>query len=657
MSTDVHPPKIYKFGPYSLDPTEGRLLRANEPVSLAPKTFETLVVLVKRHGHLVQKEELLNELWADSFVEEGSLSHHIYLLRKALSDEAGESAYIETVPRRGYRFVAPVEELSAASDVETFLHERHATARIIVEETIGDDEEEKNTTIAREKQSQKSHEVSVAAGGKRRRLPWVLALVLFAVFSGLLYKYLTRGSSTPTPSTIKSLAVLPFQSLGQEQGDEQLGLGMADAIIIKLSTLQKVAVLPTSSIYGYTGREHQPQKAGQELGVDAVLDGTVQRAGGRVRVTAQLISTNNGRTIWSGKFDSRDTDLFDLQDSISAQISTTFNQHLTLAEKNRIGKRFTSNAEAYEAYIMGVYFYNQRTEDGLRKAVDYLQQAIALDQNYALAYAVLSDALRLTAYYGYQTIPKEEAANRARAAALRALELDDSLAEAHMAHGGLARDWRESLESYRRAIQLNPNFATAYQRYAWLLLSLGRREEALQAMRKAVELDPLSKVHHAALGTTLVLSQQYDEAIKHYRRTLELDPSQASMHLNLGDAYISKGLSREAVAEYEKVKGTKDYETAARESIVYAYAVAGQVDAARQLLHELETEERFQKDISSYNRALIYNALGEHDRALKWLNKDDPNRFSRHLGILYDSRLNNLRADPRFEEILRNHID
>lgn len=653
--------KIYKFGPYSLDMAEERLLRGDEHVPLTPKTFETLALLVKHHGHLVPKEELISEVWADSFVEDGSLSHHIYLIRKALGGDEGDSVYIETLTRRGYRFVAPVEELSIAEDVETVLHERHATARIVVEEESTEGEENPSSIVTPDT-SPATVVAELGARTKRRRLALILIILSISVAAalGLWYQYSIKQRKSLTTSSIKSLAVLPLQPLGQEKSDEQLGLGMADAIIIKLSTFQQISVLPTSSIYGYTGHKRRPQMAGKELGVDAVLDGTIQRSDGRIRVTAQLISTQEGKTLWSGKFDSQETDLFSMQDFISEQLATKFSQQLSLDEKKQIGKRYTSNADAYQAYLMGLYFYNQRGKEGLRKAVDYFQQAVTLDPQYALGYAVLSDSLNLTAYYNYDTFPKQEALMRAKAAALKAVELDDTLAEAHMARGSsqqsIDSDFRGALESYRRAIALNPNFATAYQRYGWLLLSMGKRDDALRAMRKAVELDPLSKVHNAALGVALVFSHRYDEAIKYYQRTLELDPALAGMHINLGDAFMDKGMSREAIAEYEKLKETKGYETSAREHIAYAYAASGQEDAARKLLNELETERKFQNDASSYNRALIYNLLKEQDRALALLKEPDPDPFGKHLGILYEPRLDNLRSDPRFQEISHSHM-
>jgi tetratricopeptide (TPR) repeat protein len=436
---------------------------------------------------------------------------------------------------------------------------------------------------------------------------------------------------------------------------------MADATIIKLSNFHQLSVLPTSSVFKFTGHENDALAAGHELGVDAVLNGTVQRLGERVRVTVQLIRLHDGKLLWSEIFDEHYTNIFGIQDSISEQVANALALQITGDKEKQITKRYTDNAEAYQAYLMGIYFWNKRSKEGLGKAIEYFQRAIASDPNYALAYAGLADSYLLSAYYNYDLMDSKEALAKGSAAAAKGVQLDDSLAEGQtalaMSQTLSEHNYEASMKSLRRAIELNPNYALAHQRYAWQLVSGPRLAEAVQEMRRAQELDPLSATNNSALGTLLFYSRQYDESLRYSRRAVELDPESPLMLLNLGMVYEQKGMYDEAIDAYQRTKklnGVSDTDRMA--AIAHALAASGQKAEAKKMLAEVL--ERSKPDShASYNLALIYTALGETDQAFDWLNKAAATHSLRLIDIRYDPQLDLLRSDPRFNYLQRTGSD
>ncbi len=658
---------LYEFGPFRLDFSEKTLARDGVPVALPPKAFETLAVLVRRHGHLVEKEDLLREVWAGSFVEESNLAQNVYLLRKALGEGAGEVRYIETVPRRGYRFVAGVREIPSGEEASADASQSRAESHAVIAPVSDPPREESRTAMsgaAREEEvGHLSQAISAAVSEdrpprpRRSRKLWLVAGLAACLVPVAFYLWLSRASRRlgADAGEIKTIAVLPFKQFGAATEDELLGLGMADATIIKLGAVPGVSVLPVSAVVGYTGRERDPLRAGRELGVDAVLDGTVQRAEGRVRVTTQLIRLHDGKTEWAAKFDERYTDIFALQDSISEQLAAALSNEYAARTK---GKRYTNDTEAYQSYLMGLYFWNERSKENLSKAVGYFQRAIERDPAYAPAHAGLADCYALIASNGHDTLPRQAAYERAKTAATRAIELDATLAEAHTALAlvqiNLDRDRAKADESYRRAIALNPNYATAHMRYAWHLLWLGRLDDALRSMKRAQELDPLSKTHNTALGYLHSLANQPDEAIRYHRRALELDPKFTSALLNLGDAYEQKGMYAEAVAEFEKADELEAESAYALESIARVRALMGEKEEARRLLAEILRAEG-KKEVSYYNIALVHAALGESEQAAAWLEKELAHGALQRTLLRYDPRLDSFRSDARYGEFLHRH--
>ena len=624
---------FYHFGPFRLNATERVLQRGAELVPLSPKVFDTLLVLVENCGHVVDKNDLMQVLWPDSFVEESSLTQNISLLRRALAENGEDRQYIETIPKRGYRFVADVREVDEFSDE--------------IEESNELPPEFAGTAKA----------VNVKAGSlpgdsvSTRKWPRV---AFYVVACGLLLAGLivlvqrSRGAKSGNAEFApKSIAVLPFKTIGTNGESELLGLGMADALIIKLSRLEQFTVLPTSSVFRYTSRNQDAVAIGKSLLVEGVLDGTVQRDGDRVRVSAQLIRLSDGKTVWSGKFDERYGSIFALQDSISDQVTASLS--LPVIGKNKV-VHATENTEAYQAFLTGLYFWNRRTKENLPKAIGYLEQAVQKDPDFARAHAILADCHYLSAQDEYGMVPAEDAFQLADASLTRALELDDRLAEAHTTKAGLmlARaQFDDSGREFRRALDLNPSYAVAHLRYGYYLLWDFRLPEAVEQMRRAQELDPVSPVANSALAGMLVLARDYDNSIKFSLRSLELEPNSSGARLNLADAYLHKRMFAEALHEFDKIPA--DEYVLLEKS--YGLAAAGRRDEALKLFAQREKQPG---GVPPFAYARFYGAMDDLDKAFAWLDKIRINRYN-IASLKYDPQLDSLRADPRFADFLKRH--
>jgi TolB-like protein/Flp pilus assembly protein TadD len=495
---------------------------------------------------------------------------------------------------------------------------------------------------------------------QRRQLAVALLLLVVVATAAIFIWRARKNRQRGTELAVKSIAVLPFKSLEAESGsgNGMLGLGMADAIIIRLSKFQQLPVLPTSAITKYTGRDNDPLALGHALGVDAVLDGTVQRAGDRIRVTVQLIDIDNGKTLWSDKFDEQFTGIFAVQDSISERVARALALQLTKDQRQQLAKRYTGNTEAYQAYITGLYFYNKRTKDGLEKAVDYFQQAIDKDANYALAYALLADSYYLIVYYRFAGHSSRELSVKAKAAATHALELDETVAEAHTAMATILSDFegdiRGAEREHKRAIELNPNYAIGHLRYAWFLSFNGPMEDVVREMRRAQELDPLSPTTNGALGGALLMTRQYDESIKYCLKGLELEPEGFINLTNLGEAYRLKGMYDQSIAAYQRALEVNPNIRDPLAGLALAYAMMGRKAEAEKTLAKLLEIAREEKSVF-YHIALIYGALNDKDKAFEWLEKAVDARAVPVRSLRSDTDLDVLRADPRYADLLKRH--
>jgi TolB-like protein/Flp pilus assembly protein TadD len=450
-----------------------------------------------------------------------------------------------------------------------------------------------------------------------------------------------------------SIAVLPFKLLGSEASDEYLGAGMADALITKLSNIRQISVRPTSAVIKYAGKQTtDPLAAGRELGVDSVLEGTIQRRNDRVRVTVQLISVRESRPLWAHSFDERFTDIFTVQDSISAQVAQALTLKLTGEERRLLAKRSTDNVEAYQSYLKGRYFMVRRNEEGLRKAISYFTEAIELEPDYALAYAGLADAHSVLGFYQFGGLAPDEGYKRARAAATRAIELDETLAEAHtslaLARLDVDHDVEGAEREYRRSIELNPNYAAAHHWYSDFLAMMGRQDEAMAEIERAIELDPLSLVINATLGERLFYARRYDEAAAQLRKTLEMDESFGPAHYLLGLTYEQQGMYDEALVELSRARelfGGSPWLVAA---LGHTLAMAGRRSEAHKALVELKEMSRH-GNVSPYDMATVYTGLGEQTQAFEWLQKLRKPQIEHQLKA--DPRMDRLRLDPRFQEM------
>ena len=634
--------RFYQFGPFRIDAEKRVLMHEGQVEPLAPKAFDMLLVLVQHHGEVLEKGALMEMLWPDSDVEEANLPQNISALRKALGESPNERRYIITVPGRGYRFAADVEE--SDSEGQDVIVERYAKSTILIQEHEAS-QSDANRALG---------SPHLFSGRLKPILAGMTILAVIILLASGLWLWLSRKPAGQLPRMpIKSLAVLPFRQQGAE-GDEYIGLGIADSLITRLTNLREIKVRPTSSILKYNNQSKDTGQIGRELGVEAVLEGSIRRDGETLRVTVQLVRVEDGSPLWAEKFDDRFTSIFKIEDSMSGRVAESLVPKLTGEERAALAKRYTDNTEAYNEYLKGRLFWNKRTVDGMKKAIEQFEQAIAHDPNYALAHAGLADCYLML--YSYSDSSNKEDIQRAKAAATKAMQIDTALGEAHTSLGFVLfteRDNSGAEREYKQAIELNPNYATAYHRYASLLLSTGRPDEALQMIKRAQELDPLSLIINTALGNIYSVNRRYDEAIEQLRKTLEMDPTFIHARGYLGMAYLKKGMYEDAIKEIEKARVLSD--NSVPPQVVsyrgYIYAVSGKRAEARKILKEL-IELRKRRHVSAPHIALIYAGLGETDQAFAWLEtayKEKELGF----GWLNDPGLDGLRSDPRFAELAR----
>jgi TolB-like protein/DNA-binding winged helix-turn-helix (wHTH) protein/Flp pilus assembly protein TadD len=630
--------RFYEFGPFRVDTLNHVLLRDGETLPLKPKVFDTLLVLIENRGRVLDKDELISRLWPDTVVEEANLTQNIYLLRKALGEDPQGEAYIQTMPRRGYRFAANVCELEAEPPEPT--SEENTPSQIVVE-----DERERATRSAGDVSG------SFLSRTTPRRRVVAVAITAVALAAALVYVWTSTRPQPAAAPTITSIAVLPFKPLGSDASDESLGFGMADTLITRLSNIKQLVVRPTSAVRKFTSPEQDPAAAGRELKVDAILEGSIQRAGDRIRVTLRLVRVSDGSSIWAGQFDEQVNDFLAVQDRVSERVAHALVPQITGEEQKLLAKHYTENAEAYQLYMRGRYHWSKINPADWNKAVDYFNRAIEKDPDYALAYTGLADAY--VSIVADSLIPKPEAIPKAKQAATTALRLDDTLAEAHVSLGRIKAfydwDWPGAEGEFKRAIELNPNSADAHREYASYLTTVGRSEQAIAEAKQARELDPLSQLANYHVAWALIAARRYDEAIEQSKQVLGTFPA---AHLWLGWAYLGKGRYTEAVSEFEKRLSLSKDEAVTRAHLGYAYAAAGRRGEAEKVLADLNELFR-QRQVSPYYIAIVYAGLGGKEQAFGWLEKAYQ-EHSRPLGGLKVNPVwDNLRSDPRFADLLR----
>jgi TolB-like protein/DNA-binding winged helix-turn-helix (wHTH) protein/Tfp pilus assembly protein PilF len=624
---------LYEFGPFRLDPRQRLLLRDDKPIPLQPKAFETLLVLVRNSEKLVSKDELLSAVWSDTFVEESNLTQNIFVLRKALGAEDDGRRYIVTVPGRGYRFAEKVV-------------------------TIPEQEEPApgSTLIA--------HLAPNGASGaalplRESRFGWLVGLVGLAVMVLAFVGFLTWRRFHPKnlPASGKvMLAVLPFQNLTGDPEQEYFADGLTEEMIMQLGRLrpEQLGVIARTSVMGYKHSDKHLDQIGRELSVQYVLEGSFRRAGDHLRITAQLIRVKDQSHLWARDYDRRPEDVVTVQDDVAMDVAREIKLRLTPQQQTDLARARPLDPDAYEAYLKGRYFWNKRTEEGFKKAVDYFNQAIAKDPNYAEAYAGLADTYVLLGGYGF--MPQDEAMSKAKAAAQKALGINDQLAEAYTSLGVIAEmyewNWPETEKNFKRAIELDPNYSVAHEFYGDGYLSLiGKNEEGIEEIRKAHELDPLSPIIATDLAKRLSLEKKYAEAVAEFKNILDVDPDFVQAQYYLAETYEQMGLYPEAISELKKIKSWEDLPFTLEE-LGYIYARQGKRQEALQMIAELQQRSTHHY-IDPASVARIYIALGDKDSAFVWLQKAYDKHSPHILSIDVDSAYDPLRSDPRFQDLVR----
>lgn len=604
---------FYEFGKFRFDAAGRVVICGGEVVPLPPKAAETLLVLLENASHVVDKEDLLQRVWAGTSVEEGSLTRVISVLRKALEDGEDGQKYIATVSKRGYRFAAPVRA------VEKDLLSHH----------VG-----------------RFHCHPVRA--------FAAALLVLALLAGS-YWWWQRGHLERSAGRRLMVAVLPVQNLTGDAQREYIADGLTEEIIAELSRYnpEQLGVIARTSSMAYRITGKTVQQIGRELGVDYVIESSIRSEGDRMRITAQLVRVNDQTHLWSANYDRTPRDLFSLEDEVAEAIALNIGVKLQDTERSRIAAVHPINPDAYMAYLKGRYYWNQRSPESLEKAIIEFQRAIQIDPSYSLAYDGLADAYASQCLIA--DVAPREVFPKAKAAALKALQLDSGSAEAHTSLAYVEFwydwDWQGAEKEFRQALNLNPGYATAHQWYAEFLRTMGRQEEAMAENRKALELDPLSLIINMESGLPYYLERRQDEAIDYYEKTLDMNANFGLAHCVLAWSYDAKGDYTAALSELAKARQLDD-SAPVLASLGHAYAAIGRTREADDILAELRRRGK-SRYVSPFYSALIYAGLHHNQRALDALDEAYAHHDWVLLWINVGLMMEPLRSEPRFLDLLQ----
>ncbi|HEU4872592.1 MAG TPA: tetratricopeptide repeat protein [Pyrinomonadaceae bacterium] len=577
---------IYEFNGFRLEADQRRLLYEGQPVPLKPKVFDLLLFLVKMRGQLVVKEDLMREVWPDAIVEENNITVSMSILRKTLGDHNVKRQFIETVPRRGYRFFAEVTEITTGQR-ETIEFRRPLTQKALEEEPID------------------------------------------------------------------SLAVIPMQNPGSDPNVEYLSEGITESIINMLSRIPQLRVLACSTVLRFKGKDIDPQSVGLQLKVRAVMMIRVLRLEEKLIIRSELVKVADGSQLWGEQYNRSPSDLLAIQDEIAKAIWESLKFKLTRQDQIRLAKQPTDNIEAYNLYLRGRYFWNKYNKEWVLKAIEAFKQAIAIDNNYALAYCGMADAyFRLS---NLHFLPRE-VLPKAKEAALRAVEIDENLPEAHSSLALVSvyydHDWNRAEKEFRKALELDPFLISAHQRYGSYLTFMGRFEESIRHYETALELDPFSLQINMNLATTYYLRCEYDRAINHLLKTIELEPNYMPTHFVLACAYLQQGRLAEAIAEFQLIYKLDAEAYLALGFMGYAHALAGQRAEAETLLSVLQDISQ-RKYVSPYSMLVIHLAIGPEERVFEILEQLYEERNDWLVWLKVSPELKSVRNDPRFKELMR----
>ena len=625
-----------RFGEFEFDPRAKQLRKSGHTIRLHGQPLEILGLLLERPAEVVLREELRAKLWPeDTFVDfEHSLNAAVNKLREALDDDANNPRFIETVPRRGYRFISAVNQPDSQG-LKLAVPEMPAALEspvVIVESPI--------------------------PSRRPRRSVFVTALVLVVVVAilfgfdlGGVRHRLVGGPSVPR---IQSIAVLPLQNLSKDPEQEYFADGMTDELITNLAQVSALRVISRTSAMQYKGTKKSLSQIARELHVDAVVEGTIMHAGDRVRIIAQLIEASTDHHLWAASYDRDLRNVLSMQEEVTLAIVSEVRVKLTAQEQARLANPHPINPEAFQPYLKGRYYWYQLNPQALQKAAAYYQQALEKDPAYAPAYVGLADSYNSLSFFS--VFPPREMMPKAKAAAVKALELDDNLAEAHVSLGWAGftydLDWPAAGKHLQRAVVLNPGYPLAHSYYSLYLGALGRSEEGLTEAKRALDLDPVSPAILNYVVVQLYLARRFDEAIEQGRKTLELDPSFAPVHGTLGHVYAAKGMYRDALAEYEKCSALSGGSPLSTAFVGYAHARLGQRSDAFRVLDQLRAAAK-QRYVPAISFAIVYVGLGEKEQAFLWLEKAYDERTNSLAYLKVAATWDPLRSDPRFADLVR----
>jgi len=628
--------KAVRFGPFEADLRAGELRKHGVKLKLVGQPFEVLAMLLESPGQLVTREELRTRLWpTDTFVDfDHGLNAAVNKLRDALSESAEKPTYVETLPRRGYRFISAVD-LPDSLGLKLPVPEMPASLEspVVVAET------------------------QIPSRYGRRRVfmtALVLVVILAVVFGFDPGGVRHRLVGEPSVPRIQSIAVLPLENLSKDPEQEYFADGMTDELITNLAQISALRVISRTSAMQYKGTKKSLSEIARELRVDAVVEGTVMHSGDRVRITAQLIEASTDHHLWAASYDRDLRNVLSMQEEVTRAIVSEVRVKLTAQEQARLASMHPINPEAFQLWLKGRYYWYKLNPEGLQKAIEYFQQALEKDPTYAPAYAGLADSYNLLAFFN--VFPPREVMPKAKAAAVKALELDDNLAEAHVSLGWAGftydLDWPAAGKHFERAIVLNPAYPLAHSYYSLYLGALGRPEEGLTEAKRALDLDPVSPAINHYVVVQLYLARRFDEAIEQCRKTLELDPSFTPVRGTLAEVYSAKGMYREALAEYEEYSALSGGSPRSTAFVGYAHARLGQRSQAFRVLEQLRAASK-QKYVPALSFAIVYVGLGEKEQAFLWLEKAYDERTNSLAYLKVQATWDPLRSDPRFADLVR----
>jgi len=635
MQLDISEDPTIRFGDFELESKSGELRKHGRPLKLQPQPSKVLILLASRAGTLVTREEIQQEVWAtETFVDfEHGLNFCIKQIRTTLGDNAQSPVFIETIPRRGYRFIAPLKSLESVNG--------NAEVASAPKPQVAIPEPSAQPELVR---------TAVAT--------WTIAAVIFTLVAGLIGYVLTNrpGPKPVLPNRKAMLVVLPFDNLSSDPQQDYFSDGLTEETITQLGRLrpQNLAVIARTSSMTYKGANKDIARIGRELGVDYVLEGSVRRDVDKVRITAQLIQVKDQTHLWAETYDVSNKDAIAIQEQVAAKVARSLAIELLPSTNSENAKGSTTVPEAYDSYLKGLYLWNKRTD--LDKSIAYFKEATEKDPKYATAYCALANAYVRSFMFGARHEPFDVIAPRARAAAEKAVELNDGLSEAHSALASvemwLEWNWPEADREFKRAIALNPNYAQVHHDYSWFLVSMGQPDEAINEIKLAQRLDPLSPLTNSDVGWVYLLARRYDEAIDQIKRTLELDPNYGSALACLEKAFELKGMFGEAVEISKKElvgSGVSNEEISA---LVKSDPKETLTNFKRRELSRMNGMDKMDNP-RPFPMASLYLSLGDKDKAFAWLEKALQQRDTHMVSIKVDGSLDSLRNDPRFVELLK----